>query len=47
MSRYFDALETRTADQRANDLSMALPQQIAPPSRFSWILTSLGMSQCT
>ncbi|WP_370230985.1 phenylacetate--CoA ligase family protein [Cognatishimia sp.] len=29
MSRYFDALETRTADQRANDLSMALPQQIA------------------
>ncbi|QTN37382.1 phenylacetate--CoA ligase family protein [Cognatishimia activa] len=29
MSRYFDALETRTADERANDLAMALPQQIA------------------
>lgn len=29
MSLYFDALETRTADQRASDLSMALPQQIA------------------
>ena len=29
MSRYFDAFETRTADQRASDLSMALPQQIA------------------
>ena len=29
MSLYFDALETRTADQRANDLANALPQQIA------------------
>ena len=29
MSLYFDALETRTADQRASDLANALPQQIA------------------
>ena len=29
MSLYFDALETRTADQRASDLASALPQQIA------------------
>ncbi|SFM60053.1 phenylacetate--CoA ligase family protein [Shimia aestuarii] len=29
MSRYFDALETRSEDQRAADLAAALPQQIA------------------
>ncbi|GHA51106.1 AMP-dependent synthetase [Amylibacter ulvae] len=29
MTQYFDALETRTADQRANDLAIALPAQIA------------------
>ncbi len=29
MSRYFDALETRSGDQRAHDLAVALPQQIA------------------
>lgn len=29
MSLYFDALETRTADQRSSDLASALPQQIA------------------
>lgn len=29
MSKYYDISETRTADQRANDISVALPKQIA------------------
>ncbi|PIB24083.1 AMP-dependent synthetase [Amylibacter kogurei] len=29
MTKYYDALETRSADQRANDLAIALPAQIA------------------
>ena len=29
MSKYFDALETRTADERESALATRLPQQIA------------------
>ena len=37
---FFDDLETRSADQRANDLALALPAQIANAQKLS------GYSEC-
>ncbi len=41
MSRYFDALETRSADQRETDLAAALPAQIARAALLSGYAASL------
>ena len=35
---FFDDLETRSADQRANDLAVALPAQIANAKKLTWFL---------
>ena len=39
---FFDALETRSADQRANDLALALPAQIANAQKLSGYADALG-----
>jgi phenylacetate-CoA ligase len=39
---FFDALETRSADQRANDLALALPAQIANAQKLSGNADALG-----
>ena len=39
---YFDDLETRSADQRANDLAMALPAQIANAQKLGGNADALG-----
>lgn len=39
---FFDDLETRSADQRANDLSMALPAQIANAQKLGGNADALG-----
>jgi phenylacetate-CoA ligase len=39
---FFDALETRSADQRANDLALALPAQIANAQKLSGNADPLG-----
>ncbi|MGD2002109.1 MAG: phenylacetate--CoA ligase family protein, partial [Paracoccaceae bacterium] len=39
---FFDDLETRSADQRANDLAMALPAQIANAQNLGGNADALG-----
>ena len=39
---FFDDLETRSADQRANDLALALPAQIANAQKLSGYSNALG-----
>jgi len=39
---FFDGLETRSADQRANDLALALPAQIANAQKLSGYSDTLG-----
>ena len=39
---FFDDLETRSADQRANDLALALPAQIANAQKLSGYADALG-----
>ena len=39
---FFDDLETRSADQRANDLALALPTQIANAQKLSGYSDDLG-----
>ena len=39
---YFDDLETRSADQRANDLALALPAQIANAQKLGGNVDALG-----
>ena len=39
---FFDDLETRSADQRANDLGLALPAQIANAQKLSGYSNALG-----
>jgi phenylacetate-CoA ligase len=39
---FFDDLETRSADQRANDLAVALPAQIANAQKLSGYADALG-----
>ena len=39
---FFDDLETRSADQRANDLALALPAQIANAQKLSGYANALG-----
>jgi phenylacetate-CoA ligase len=42
MSRYYDALETRSTDERAADLALALPQQIARAKGLAGYAESLA-----
>ncbi|MEX0340667.1 MAG: phenylacetate--CoA ligase family protein [Arenibacterium sp.] len=42
MSRYYDALETRSADERAADLARALPEQIARAKKLPGYAESLA-----
>ena len=39
---FFDGLETRSADQRANDLALALPAQLANAQKLSGYADALG-----
>ena len=39
---FFDELETRSADQRASDLTLALPAQIANAQKLSGYADALG-----
>ena len=44
---FFDDLETRSADQRASDLALALPAQIANAQKLSGYADALGAVDAT